>query len=314
MPAITPVLGGHIDVALSNFSLKYSNAELIAEQVAPRTPVGRQSNKYWIYGDESFMANIDDIRAPGAEAQKVTRSKSTDSYFCDDHALEELVADEEVGNDDVDDPIQEATQTCNDRILIRQEKNLCDILSDTSKITQNVTLSGTAQWNNASTVGDPIADVGTGRSVIAKAMGMLPNTLVLGFDVFTHLKVNAKIVARISPTKAGSVSAEDLASIFEVQNLLISKAIYDDGAGVKAYCLGKHAILCYANPAVTVRSVSFMKTFLWRGAPGTVEGFGVEIGRATPASRKATFVALHKYYAQKIVSTRAAYLIKNAIA
>jgi len=314
MPAITPVLGGHIDVALSNFSLKYSNAELIAEQVAPRTPVGRQSNKYWIYGDEAFMANIDDIRAPGAEAQKLTRSKSTDSYFCDCHSWEELVTDEEVGNDDMDDPIQESTQTCNDRILIRQEKNLMDILSDTAKVTQNVTLSGTAQWNNASTVGDPIADVGTGRAVIVKAMGMLPNTLVIGFEVFTHLKVNAKIIARISPTKRESVSSEDLASLFEVQNLLVSKAIYDDGAGAKNYCLGKHAILCYVNPVATPRSVSFMKTFLWRGAPGTVEGFGVEIGRATPASRKSTFVTVHKYYGQKIVSTRAAYLIKNAIA
>jgi hypothetical protein len=53
---------------------------------------------------------------------------------------------------------------------------------------------------------------------------------------------------------------------------------------------------------------------VWAGAPGSTSGFIVELGRATPVSRKADELAAHFYYDQKITAVEAAYLIRNAVA
>jgi hypothetical protein len=314
MPGLTAPRSAHIDVALSNFSLQFKNAAFIAEQVAPRVPVGKQSNKYWIYGTENLRSDLADLRAATAEANKLSRSKSTDSYFTEDHSYAELISDEERGDTDLEDPEMESTQLLTERILLGQEIRMATILSSTSLLTQNTTLSGTAQWNNASSVGDPIADVQTGALTIAQNSGVKANTLILGPEVFGHLRVNAKIIARHQYVSAGAVTSSDLAAIFDVDQVLIPTAIQEAAAGTRTFVFGKNAILCYVNPNVTLRSLSFMKTFMWVGAPGTVNGVAVEIGRAAGVSRKADEVAVHKYYDPKIVTVKCAYLIKNAIA
>ena len=53
----------HIDQALTNISLKYQNADLIAERIFPVVPVQKDSNLIFKYGKQDFVLE-NDIRAP----------------------------------------------------------------------------------------------------------------------------------------------------------------------------------------------------------------------------------------------------------
>ena len=64
MAFVSP-LQGHIDVALSNFAVKFRNPAYVADRVFTRVPVQRQSDKYWRFGKEQLQALLDDLRAPG---------------------------------------------------------------------------------------------------------------------------------------------------------------------------------------------------------------------------------------------------------
>jgi len=308
----SPLNLGQIDVALSNFAMKYRNLEFAADQVASRLLVDIQSGKYYIWGDENLDASKDDTRAPGAAAERYVISRSTDAYACEDHSREALIPDEQRGIPGVDIE-QVKTGLLMDLIFLRREKIFADMVTDTAQVTQNVTKTTTAQWNDANTVGNPIKDVQLGQDTIVKNAGVKPNVLVLGQEVFSHLRVNAKIVERVQNVRLGAVTVEDLMSIFDVDRIVVARAI-SRAAGTSSFLFGKNVLLAYVEDSPTVESKAFMKSFVWSNAPGTVGGFQVEKGRATPVSRKADEIAAHWYYDEKITSVRSAYLIKDAIA
>ena len=312
MAFVSP-LQGHIDVALSNFAVKFRNPSYVSDQAFTRVPVQRQSDKYWKFGQEQLQALVDDLRAPGAAAQRVIQSLSSDTYFADDHALERLITDEERANFDAGDVEQWAAQTLTDKLLLRKEKLFAALVTDPAKVTQNVTLSGTAQWSDF-TNSKPTEDVQAGQETIAKNSGVRANTLILGFPVFSKLRNHPRIVERVQNIRVGVVREEDLASLFDVQQVLVAQAIEVDAASAVNFVFGKHAVLAYVSPTPAFGEPSFGKSFVWAGAPGSTSGFIVEIGRAAPTSRKADEIAVHFYYDQKITAVEAGYLIKNAVA
>ena len=312
MAFVSP-LQGHIDVALSNFAVKFRNPAYVSDQVFTRVPVQRQSDKYWRFGKEQLQALIDDLRAPGAAAQPVTQTLSAETYFAEDHALERLITDEERANFDAGDVEQWVTETLTDKLLLRKEKLFAAAVTDTAQVTQNVTLSGTAQWSDF-TNSTPTENIQTGQETIAQNAGVRANTLILGFPVFSKLRNHPKVVERVQNIRVGVVREEDLASIFDVQRVLVSQALEVDAAGNVGFVFGKHAVLAYVSPTPAFGEPSFGKTFVWAGAPGSTNGFIVELGRATPVSRKADELAVHFYYDQKITAVEAAYLIEDAVA
>jgi len=312
MAFVSPIQG-HIDVALSNFAVQFRNPSYVSDQVFTRVPVQRQSDKYWRFGKENLQALVDDLRAPGAAAQRILQTLSADSYFCEDHALERLITDEERANFDAGDLEQWVTQTLTDKLLLRKEKLFATMVTDTAQVTQNVTLSGTSQWSDY-TNSKPTEDIQAGQEIIAKNAGVRANTLILGFPVFSKLRNHPKIVERVQNIRVGVVREEDLASIFDVQQVLVAQALEVDAAGNVNFVFGKHAVLCYVAPTPAFGEPSFGKTFVWAGAPGATNGFIVELGRAAPTSRKADELAVHFYYDQKITAVEAGYLIRNAVA
>ena len=312
MAFVSP-LQGHIDVALSNFAVKFRNPSYVSDQVLTRVPVQRQSDKYWKFGQEQLQALVDDLRAPGAAAQRITQTLSSDTYFADDHALERLITDEERANFDAGDVEQWVAETLTDKLLLRKEKLFAGKVTDTALVTQNVTLSGTSQWSDF-TNSTPTEDIQTGQETIAQNAGVRANTLVLGFPVFSKLRNHLKVVERVQNIRVGVVREEDLASIFDVERVLVSQALERDASGTTSFVFGKHALLCYVSPTPAFGEPSFGKSFVWAGAPGSTGGFIVEIGRAAPVSRKADEMAVHFYYDQKITAVESGYLIEDAVA
>lgn len=303
---------GHLDAALTEFAKGFVNNALVSDMLFPRVPVGRQTDKYYIFGREGQEVLQETLRAPGAPAQRVRRSLSTDSYCCDSHALAAEIADEDRAGYEPGDLEEDANQDLIDKILLDKEIAFAALVTDTSVLTQNVTLSGTDQWSDYGN-SKPLTVVENGKSVIRKC-GVEANTLVLGEPVYTKLINHPSIVDRFKYVLPGAIGAAQLASVFDIPQVLVARAVQVDKAGTVSFIFGKHAVLAYVQPTPSRRDPSLGKTFVWANAPGTIGGFGTVIGRHPDPTAKSDIVGVDFYYDQKVTCVEAGYLIKNAVA
>ncbi len=298
-----------VDPALSNVSIKYTNDTFIADMIFPVVPVAKQTGKYYIY-DKSNLRALNTQRAAGSGANEIDFGLSLGSFACDDHALKEFVADEIADQADAAlNPLIDATETVTEQLMLDREIKLATMLADTAQVTSNTTLSGTNQWSDYSN-SDPIGDVRTARATVHTNTFKKPNTIVMSKTVFDMLIDHPAIIERIKYSQLGVVSAELLARVFQVEQILVGEAGYNSAVEGQsdslAYVWGKHAIVCYVAPQVRLKQVTFGYTFTYAKR---------QVKRWRDEDREGTYVRIGQdNYVQKIVAVGAAYLIKNAIA
>jgi len=305
----------HHDVALTNVSVAYSNNAYIASEIAPEVSVRRQSNKYFIYdADREAARSSADFRAPGAEANEVDFDLSSDSYFCDDHALESVVPDEE--RDNADSPIQpqiDRVDFLTDKILLNQEINLATLLRDTSAVPSTDITNSAQRWDQASV--DPIDEFEIARAAVVESTQRMPNTLVLPFEVYQAVRNNPKVTERIAYSKLGVFGPSELAQLFDVERVLVPHSVVNTAPNGQSPSLeniwGKDALLLYVPSQAGLKTIAPALRFVWTQAAGSLSGVSVQTWREE--RRKASVVRVQKYYDQKLVAPTAAYLIANAI-
>lgn len=313
MPEVSQV---HIDAALTNVSVAYRNPDHIADVVAPQVAVRKQSDKYYIYDAErERFRQTNDRRAPGAEADEVDFALSTDSYYCEDHALESVIPDEERENaDPVIQPDIDRTEFLMDKIDLNKEIVLATRIRTGADI-PGETLSGTDQWSDY-TNSDPVSAVEAKKATIQQAVQVLPNTLVLPYEVYQKVRLHPKVIEKVQYVKLGVVGPDVLAQLFDVERVLVPKAFKNVAArGQSAsleYIWGKDAFLCYVPARPALKQIALGYTFVWTVAPGSVNGRVVEVWREN--RRKADMIRVQKYYDQKIIAPGACYLWKDAVA
>lgn len=311
MPDISMV---HVDQALTNVSIAYRNAQFIADQVFQPIPVSKQSNKYFIYSKDRFRI-MDDARRPGARANEINWTLSTDTYFAEGHALAQAIPDELRANaDQAIDVDVDTTETLTDLIYVQREIQVASVATDPTVVTQTSALAGTSQWSDF-TNSDPIAAIETQKATIQKQIGQPPNALVVGYPVFLQLRQHPKIIDRFKYTQVGILQPDHLKSVFNVDFFMIGGAIKnlanEGDADNFDYIWGKNALLFYKPLTPGRRTVSLGYQFTWLFGANT-DGFLVK--RYRDESRTADVVEVQLYYDSKVVASNAAYLWQNAVA
>lgn len=314
MPEVSQV---HIDAALTNLSVGYRNPAFISDLVAPVVSVRKQFDRYFIHDSErEAFRSSDDRRAPGAEANEVDFSISTDTYSCEDHALTAVIPDEE--RDNADPPIRpsvDRVEFLRSKIDLNKEIELAALLTDPALLTQSETLAGNDQWSDFAN-SDPVAAVEERKAVIISSVQVAPNTLILPYEVFVKLRIHPQIVDRAQFATFGVAGPEILAQIFDVEKVLVPRALRNTAAPGQAASMvhvwGKNALLCYVPPRPALKQVALANTFQWGGAPGSLGGHSVEVWRED--RRKADVIRVQRYYDQKVIAAGAAYLWNEAVA
>ena len=312
MPEVSQV---HINAALTNVSLAYRNPAFIADVIAPPVAVRKQQDSYFVYdaAREAFRST-DDRRAPGTEANEVDFALSSDTYYCEDHALVSIVPDEERENaDPAIQPDIDRVEFLSDKINLNKEVELAATVATDSSLPGS-TLSGDTQWSDAGS--DPITAVETGKAAVVAACQVVPNTLVLPYDVYAKVRTHSDVLGHLQYTTRGVPTPDVLAGLFDVENVLVPRAVKNTAlpgnTASMAYVWGKHAFLCYVPPRPGLKTVSFANTFVWTSAPGAVSGHLVETWR--DHTRKSDVVRVQRYYDQKVIAADAIYVWKNAVA
>lgn len=278
----------HVDAILTNISVAYmQNADnYIADKVFPVIAVDKKSDKFFKYTKNDWFRDEAQRRAGGTESAGSGYGLSTDSYSADVFAFHKDVDDQTVANADTPlNPLREAAEFVTNRLLLRREIQFVTDYFTTSVWGKDLAgVAGTPstdqfkQWSDYAN-SDPIEDIEQAKEIILSTTGLEGNTLVLGYQAFRRLKNHPDIIDRIKYTSSQTVTADMLARMFEVDRVLISKAIKATNAegATEAYgfTAGKAAALYHVAPTAGLMTPSAGYTFSWTGVSG---GLGQTIG------------------------------------
>lgn len=317
MPYIQPSRSDvHVDKPLTNISIAYMQqaSNFVADRIFPVVPVAKQSDKYFTYDRGMFNRDEMQLRAPGTESAGATYTLSTATYSADVWALHKDVADQVRAN--ADSPIQldrEATEFLTAKAMIRKEKNWADAhfvtgvwTTERAGVASGPSGTQFLRWDVATST--PIEDIRGGASAMAELTGFRPNKLVLGRYAYDAILDHPDIVGRVDrgqTTGTAIVLRQNLAALFEVDEVLVMDAIYNtavEGAtNSHAFIGGKNALLTYAAPSAGIMVPSAGYTFSWTGLLGA-GALGTRIKRMRMEHLESDRVEIEMSFDQKLVS------------
>lgn len=282
----------HIDKALTNMSVKYlqDTANFIADKVFPVVPVAKQSDRYFMYKKEDWFRDDARLRAMGTESAGGDYDiDNTPTYFCNKYAFHKDVFEEDrVNADSPLTPDQDAMEFVVDKILLNRENNWAKTYFKAGVWAQD--LQGVANGGSGITFwddydhSDPISDIANMSTAMAEVTGKRPNTLTLGRRVYDALRQHPDILDRIKFTQKGVVTTELLASLFDVDRILVANSIQNVAKKGQAanmeFTMGNNALLTYAPPAAGLKKASAGYIFSWTGLMGS-NALGGRINRFT---------------------------------
>lgn len=316
----------HIDAILTNISVAYMQQQenFVATRVFPIVPVDKQSNKYFKYTKNDWFRDEAQVRADATESAGGGYNLSTDTYNALVWAFHKDIGDQTRANADA--PInldREGTEFVTSRLLLRQEIDWQQNFFTTSVWGTDVAgVAGTPtsgefkQWSDYVN-SDPIEDVEAGKEKILSTTGFMPNTLVLGYQVFRKLKNHPDLVDRIKYTTSDVITEQIMARLFGVDRVMVTKSVKatnnEGGAEAYSFVHGKAAMLCYSAPSAGLLQPSAGYTFAWTGVSG---GLGATIGtsRFRMDSLKSDRIEAEAAWDHKVVGTDLGYFFTTAIA
>lgn len=311
----------HIDTALTNISTAYQQqpSQFIASRVFKPVPVEKQSGKYFTWTKADWFRDEAKPRADAAESAGTGFGLSTASYSCDVYALHKDIGEQARANADPGIDLERAaTEFITHRMLLRQE---IQFVSDVFGTSIWATDSTPANLWSDYTGSDPIGDIRTGKRTILSNTGQMPNTLVLGYEVYDKLVDHPDIVDRIKYTNAvngRTVNEQLLAAMFDVENVYVAQAIKNTGiegeTASYSFVFGKHALLLYVPPTPSLLTPASGYTLVWRGVDYGMGQNNVGIKRMDVPLANATRVEGQIAFDTKIVGTDLGYFWNGAVA
>jgi hypothetical protein len=322
-PSINQV---HIDAPLTNISIAYMQAQdnFIANKVFPVVPVDKKSDKFFVYTKNDWFRDEAQRRADATESAGSGYNLTTSSYGADVWAFHKDVGDQTRANSDTPlVPDREATEFVTSRLLLRQEVQfVSDFVTTGVWGTDYVGVAGTPstnefkQWSDFAN-SDPLEDVEAGKEAILGSTGFMPNTLVLGYQVYRKLRNHPDLVDRIKYTSSNTITTDIMARLFDVERVLVAKAVKATNAegqtGAYSFAYGKSALLTYSAPNPGLMTPSAGYTFAWRGVSGNL-GATVGVSRIRMEHLKADRIEGEVAFANKVTAADLGFFFSTAVA
>lgn len=263
-----------VDPLLSNWGYGFAQdlASFIAADVAPVVRVEERSGYYPIWGAEAWRVVDSKIGDTGLP-KRVDWEYSKGAYLCESHALAAEVSPLQNGESPFD-MYRDAVELISRQLMLERESAVITAVTDTATITE---LSSTVAWS-ASTA-TIVSDVDAAKLAILKDTGKDPDSIVMGIDVFNALRIASEMKNYIQYSTGGVVTRELLAAAFGVENVYISRSVYDSAqkgatrSGATLWPAG-HALV-FTKPTGSAGVPAFARTFFWNG----IGRGGIEVNR-----------------------------------
>lgn len=307
-----------VDKLLTNVSQAIMPVGLIADDVLTPLTSDQTTGKIGKYGNGHLRIQANTkIVGKGKYPRIDLVTRDSDVYDIEENGLSDVVTAKDYLN--VEDPFSaesDTTTMLTVSMRLGREKALADTLTNTSNLTNNVTLAGNDQYNNLShSDSDPLGDANTANGTILDAIGMEANTLIIPVKVARALRYHDKLLDKLGfkENRPGGLTDEELARAFSVDRVLIPRAVYNNAEEGQTDDIqpvwGKDMIFAYIDPAAQKYSKTLGFSMRLR-SKGNVSVFKAALNNPPGA----TEILVSNWYDDLIADANCAYLIKDAIA
>lgn len=315
----------YVSAPLTNVAVSYfQRAEnFIADRVFPTVPVELQGGQFWIYGQDAWTEDAMKKRADGTESAGGGYGLDRGIYFADVEAYHKDIGDQTRANTRTPmGPDRGATNFVTAKALLRREIGFAKSFMQTGVWDSELTGVSAApsateflQWNDANST--PIEDVRAGKRTVLELTGFEPNKLTLGKATYDVLLDHPDIVDRIkygqTPGSAAKANTQILAQLFEVEEVLVSKAIVKNATEAKTnFIVGNSALLTYSPAEASTEEPSAGYTFAWAGYTGMSDG-GFRIKKFRMENLAADRVEIEQAIDQRLVASALGFYFASAV-
>jgi len=304
----------YLDVPLSNIMVKHRPKGMIADMIFPIAQVNKQSGTIVEFSRADALRIEDDIRAPGTEAKRITRSVSSQPFYCNNYALKDGVTIEDRANAD---PIYANEMFANrglyltDKLLLNWENRVASKVTSGSNVGSYAAVA--SAWTDA-TNSDPVADVLTGLDVVNDTIAVRPNRIVFGDLAWRNFRRSEKVRNSIygSTNAQGYPSIDQIKDLLEVDWIGVGRAFKNTGTEGLAESLNRiwadHVLVFYApeNPSREEPSFGYSLRLAAPGIPN------MQVERHPFDSHKKTDdVEVGYFQDERVTGAAYGYLITN---
>lgn len=302
-----------IDPVLMAIVIAFRNTSLIADEVLPRVPVGKQEFK-WMEHTMTDGFTVPDTRV-GRQSQpnQVSFSAAEKTGATEDYGLDDPVPQADIDNAPANyDPLGRAAEGIMDLVELDREVRAANLVFNAATYGANnkVALVGNDQFSDYVN-SDPIGVI-TGA---LDAMIMRATIMAIGRSVYTKLASHPQICKAIHGNSgdAGIVSRKQMADLFELEDIYVGEAWVNTAKKGQAIALsrtwGKHLALLHRNKTADTRSgVTF----------GVTAQFGTRIAGQIPDKdiglRGGIRVRAGESVKEVVTAADLGYFVQNAIA
>jgi len=302
----------HLDVLLSQMAIGYADNNLIAGTIAPVVIVDKQSDAYSVFSRADAFRIEEDKRSPGAEANKITRTISSDTYFAHNYALKYPITLEDRENAD---PVYrqnlwgDAAEYVTDKLMMNWERRVSTLVNATANVGSSAGVA--SEWDAAAS-SDPIGDLNTAIDNVQDLTAQRPNRLVFGLDAWRSLRRNDQILDRIhgSTNARPFANRAQVANLLEIENIHVGDGYQNNTNEAQAESLtkiwGDNVLVCYTPDSPSRNRPSFMYSYRW--ATGGLPNMQAERHPFDPKT-KTEEVEVGYYQGEKITGSEYAFLL-----
>jgi hypothetical protein len=303
-----------ITPALTAIAIAYRNTRMIADNVLPRVPVGKQEFKY------RKFALADGFTLPDTKVGRTSQPNQVEFGFTEatdatrDYALDDPIPQVDIENaPEGYDPLGRSTEQIANLIALDREVRVANtVFNAANYATPNkTTLTGTGQWSDFTTPSDPIGAI----LAALDSCVMRPNIGILGRPVWTKLRQHPKIVKAVlgNAGDSGVASLDAVAQLLELEALYVGEAWLNSAKKGQTATLqrtwGKHASFIYRDQLATADTgVSF----------GFTAQFGNRVAGSIPdediGMRGGQRVRVGESVKEVICANDLGYFFQNAVA
>jgi len=323
-PGNINVRGVHINQPLSQLSIAYRPTGYIAESIFPVIPVKHESDNIIVW-DKGQRFRVDRSDGQGSKRADGTRAMASNfgfgqiSYTAEEYAREVQITDRQRANADQVLALEASlVQAEQDLLMLDQELRIAKLLTTAANYagSNTTTLSGTAQWNNASFASQAgtqsviESNIDAGREAIRIATGgKEANTIILPRAVARVVKRDIGVRDQIKFTDPNILVGGFLPPTLWGMNVLIPNVLYDSSNEGETAAMtdvwGKNAIVAYVDPSPSLNSLTLGAIF--RARPWQVKQWRDD-------SVDSNYYRPSVVQTELILSSACGYLILGAIA
>jgi hypothetical protein len=223
------------------------------------------------FGAEAFKL-YNSRRAPGTTTKRIQFGYQGKPYAIVPSALEAPVPREIMRDASQVPGLNLGTRAVNTvlrSLNLEHEYNCAQLARNAGNYDSNhkVALTGTSRWTGSA--GDPTADINAAREAIRSTIGVYPNLVTLSARAFSAASSNAKILDRTKYTSKDSITAEILARLWNVQQVVVGEATVADASDALGDVWGNDVVVAYTNVSSdpNQEEPSFAYTYAIEGHP-----------------------------------------------